>query len=151
MAMSIVKIGCTLVIGFTSLPNRMLMKLGKLVTMNHVNKFLTATALSGCTPQIQPPIGIHTNSSLKKKAKTKTKTKNKHKKPRYFLTLKSCRCSEIIDFPLENRAFYQIRSSTGTALSCSIARYTPMKISMGSMFLPSSLPHIIREKEATNI
>ena len=60
----------------------------------------TVIELSGYTPQIQSPIGSHTNSSLEK---------------RYFLTLESCRCSEIIDFLLENGAFYQIRSSTGVA------------------------------------
>ena len=51
-------------------------------------------------PQIQSHIGVHTNSSLEKY---------------YFSTLLSCRCSEIIDFLLENGAFYQIRSSTGIA------------------------------------
>ena len=56
--------------------------------------------LFGYTPQIQSPIGLHTNSPLEK---------------RYFLSLKSCSCSEIIDFPLQNGTFYQIRSSTGIA------------------------------------
>ena len=37
------------------------------------------------------------------------------KKNHHFLTGRCCRCSEIIDFLLENGSFYQIRSSTGIA------------------------------------